>query len=497
MIIELPPGVVDRRSLRSNQANWSEVNLVRWSDGDMFPVGGWEAFAYPDTASPIRNIHKWTSNDGHQITAYLCESHCYIDMGDSVLVDITPVGGISPPPIAGAGGYGDSDYGTDEYGTTRDAANRTEVATPAYTLENWGEELRAMTSSDGRLLSWSPATPSSKLVPVSGAPTGNHSFVVTPERHIILFGASGVRQQFVWCDQENDTNWVVSTTSKAGGFYVEPASPIMAAKPAPSGVVMFTTRAAYYIQYVGLPYVYSYDKVTDCPPPYSPHSVSEYAGGVIWASINGFWIFDGTSVSPLSCPVWDWVKKRIDVLRSRFNSAIVHTPSTFEVMWFFTSIGSNRNDVYVSYNYRDKVWSMGKLGRSCGVATPNNPNPVMADGVKVYKHEKGWLYTGAPELPWAETFTLNTARGSVMTTIHQMLPEVSGDTSKIGFRFAKLDNPSNPLSVVYSGVKPVRDNGYVDVRETARDFRLRVETLSGGEWSLGPVDMDTRYRGKK
>lgn len=259
---------------------------------------------------------------------------------------------------------------------------------------------------------------------------------------------------------------------------------------------MFTSRMVYLISYIGLPYVYSCDKVTECPPPYNPLSVAEIPEGAFWASLNGFWLFDGASALPVACPVWDWVKERINVLNSRFKASMVHVSPKFEVWWFFAGGDSASNNFVVIYNYKDKVWSMGRVGRSCGFSTPNDPNPILATESRVYRHECGWIYPGLSELPWAETFTLNTARGAVLTTIHQMLPEVGTGKDAVQFRFLKRNNPTTKDEVM-SAPKTIRDNGYVDVRETARDFRMRVEMSAPREWSLGPVDIDMKRRGAK
>lgn len=495
-VIELPPGVVNQKSLRSNQANWREVNLVRWEDGGLAPIGGWEALEYPVFASPLRNVHRWVDNYGNLNTAFLCELHCYVDNGAGDFYDITPADGITGN-VPGVGGWGDGDYGTGDFGTPRDVVVRTMAATPAYTLDNWGYELRAMVSTDGRLLRWNPATSATPLVAVANAPVNNHSFAVTPERHIILFGADGEPQQFVWSDQENDTVWTVSTTSKAGGYFVEPAAPIVAHEKTPSGMLMFTNQANYIIQYVGLPFIYSYELVSESPPPYSPLSVAAIPEGAFWAATNGFWIFDGVSARPVDCPLWTWIDERINLTMSRYRASMIHVPSKFEVWWSFVSGDeSTENNLVVIYNYKMKAWSMGRVGRSCGYSAANDQYPLMATEDEVFRHESGWEYPGADGMPWAETFTLNTARGAIKTTVHQMLPEVSGGSDAIVFKFYKRNNPSGN-SEVLSLPKPIRSNGYVDVRETARDFRMRVEMVKHKDWSIGVIDMDTKARGKK
>ena len=38
--IEIPPGVVSTPTKKMRSSNWSEVNLVRWREGQLMPMGG-------------------------------------------------------------------------------------------------------------------------------------------------------------------------------------------------------------------------------------------------------------------------------------------------------------------------------------------------------------------------------------------------------------------------------------------------------------------------
>lgn len=496
MLVDFPPGVAHEASRRRNQVNWRETNLIRWEDNTLYPVKGWEKLDYVGIASPIRAIHKWLDNSGITNTAYLCEAHCYVEQGDA-FYDITPVGGIVPPSSLDEGGYGDGMYNAGTYGTPRDAVYRYGEATPAFSIANWGQELRVMTSSDGRLLRWDPSTPLVALEEVENAPTGNRSFLVTPERHVMVFGENGVRQRFVWSDQEDDTDWTPTTTSKAGGFNVEPASPIVAHHLTPHGVVFFTNQVSYIVRSVGLPYVYGYEKISECPPPYSFAAVSDTPEGAMWLSQSGFWAYNGVSAVAVMCPVWDWIKERIDDLNTRYTASAVNVTNKGEI-WFFFSSGAvdKRNDFTVIYNYRNNNWSMGHVGRSCGIAYPTDVSPIMAIDTNVYRHEVGFQYPGMAGMPWAETHTFNSNGGGNMTTIHQMLPEITGDKGAVVFKFVKRNNPTSGPEVV-SNPKTIRDNGYVDIRETARDIRMRIEQVAETDWSFGPSDVDIRLRGRK
>ena len=497
-LIDFPPGVVNFSSRKKNTGNWREVNLVRWDGPTLLPVGGWSKVNYTAFASPVRTIHSWGTIAGARYTAFLCEEHCYVDVGDGILLDITPVDGLEPPPAIQDGGYGDEDYNEGLFGTPRTGQDRGILVTYCFTVDNWGEDLRVMTSVDGRLLGWSPSTPGTKLQAVANAPVSNRSFLVTPERFIVIFGAGGVPHRFQWCDQENDTVWNALSTTKAGEFDIQPMSAIVTAKLAPNGILVFTTRSSYLVSFVGLPYVYSCSEVSECQSPYSYASAVRIPDGLLWVAPNGFWLFNGSSIAPVSCPIWDWIKSRISLDVSRRLSAMVTIPTAFEVWWFFSTGNEGvKNDTVVIFNYNSGAWSMGKINRQCGVSSANDYTPLMSDGVNVYSHETGNAYPGAPELPWAESYTLSIDTGSRMATIKQMLPEFIGDNTGVEFILIKNNNPSSVSDELLSAPKRIRSNGYVDVRETARNFRLRVKATKTGRWSLGPVEIDIAARGMK
>lgn len=492
LTIDLPPGVVNVAAKKARTGRWRETHLVRWEEGNLLPVGGWEAVNYTEFESRLRCTHKWIDNSGIQNIAYLCEEHCYVDPGDGVLIDITPVDGITPPPSIGIGGYGLGPYGEGTYGTPRDSVDFSLIATPCYALDNWGGELRAMTSSDGRLLRWNPATPATPLVAVTNAPAGR-TFVVTPERHIIVFAAGGEVATFAWCDEEDDTDWTPAIDSKAGSLSVEPRAPIMAAKVVANGVLFHTARAAYLIRWVGIPYIYQYSIITDCACPMTAMALIPIPTGAMWFALNGFWEFNGASVAPMPCEIWDWINVNINRTTSKYEAVAINVPTKFEVWFSFVAGDGSTNNRMAIYNYRDRIWSMGYVGRTCGVSYANDPYPYMSDGTLVYKHESGFQYPGA-DLPWAETHTIDVNLGWNKTTIKQMLPEVRLGSDAVNFQFYKSNNPVNGVETV-SAAKSIRSNGMVDVRETARAMRMRVNMVANRNWSIGPIQVDAVARG--
>jgi len=501
---QLPPGVVATPTKTSRSTNWRDANLIRWSGAKLEPVGGWEKIGYDAVDSKLRAIHTWTTLAGLQMTAYLCEGHCYVDKGDGVLVDISPTVAIVQPGSMAAGGYGDNVYNFGDYGTPR--PDRTDIGpvTPGYYLDNWGQNLLAMTGSDGRLLQWDPDAVGGILTPVTGAPTSNRAFVVTPQRHVMLFGAGGVFNRQAWCSQEDISDWNYASLTNTAGFYdIEPASPIIAASKAGDEVIYFTAAGDVFVsQYIGVPYVYSYDKVGNGVTPISPMSIEDTPIGAVWATFNGFWKYDAGSVMPVACNVWTWITDRAEGLYSRYNAFMFSNTTFSELWWFFPDKnGDTDNAFYVQWNYKEGWWSTGRLKRTCGASSTYQTSPLMSDGVSVFRHESGWFYD-EDNYPWAETFSINVQGGGLLSTFWQIFPDYEGPIGAIAFsldyNIPRADaSRGRVMSSDLKTIDPVL--GVVGFRDTGRDFRMKVQQVvnGSGKWSTGEHQFDIRPRGMK
>lgn len=499
--LELPPGVVTTPTKASSSTNWSETQLMRWIDGKLRPIGGWEELSYSISfASRVRSVHEWFGNDGVKYTAYLCESNCYVDIAGT-LVDISPTVPLVPPYGSDifVGGYGDNTYSLNTYGTPRPNVVRTKAITPCYKLGNWGEQLIAMTSPDGRLLFWDPAAPASKLAAVTNAPVNNRTFEITPERFIMLFGMGGDFRAFGWCDQENYTNWdFASVSSKAGKYNVEPSSPIIDSSMTRDGIIFHTAVKTHMVRYVGLPFVYNYEEIADTTTPISAASIATTAIGSIWFTENGFWQYKGAVVAPIECPIVNTIFADVDLTYARYEAAAVNISSFSEFWFFYPSKGSRFNDKYVVYNYREGWWANGTMPRSCGFSSSYTTYPIMSDGEKVYFHESTNRYPGVDLLPFAETFAINIAGGAGMVMMNQLLPDIEGAVDDVRFSFRYRNDRSRAAEKV-SPQKAVRPNGFVDIRITGRDMRMVVESINPvmTPWTMGKTMIDAVPRGER
>ena len=162
---------------------------------------------------------------------------------------------------------------------------------------------------------------------------------------------------------------------------------------------------------------------------------------------------------------------------------IVHVADFNEVWWFFPQDGQTKNTRCIIYSYKEGWWSQGLMARTAGITSSYTAHTIMADDTVAYQHEVPNAYPANVPLPWAETYDLNLNSGSRLTTLKQLIPDVQGAIQNLLYsvfyrisRSVALDASGNLISAPELQTVPqlVRNNGYVDFRVTARDFRLRI-----------------------
>jgi hypothetical protein len=498
----IPPGVVSHATKKMGSANYAEVNMVRWQNDQLSPIGGQTKYNF-QFASKCKAITGWFDLAQTYHVAYLCESNLYVDTGGSLL-DITPPDMVVPTPPT-VGGYGDGLYSPGDplnpdpdtypdelYGTPRVLGSDVAIdrLPDVYSLTNFGAELLAMTSADGRLLYWNPADPPGTLAqevqPKAGSvvPHGR-CFVVTSERFVQIFGSyldgtedgvnGGGFRRFAWCEQEDFTNWsYTDLTTQCGFDDIEPASPIVCAMSTRTGTLFWTGKKCYRSRYLGAPYIYNYEELSDNCTPWSPQSMVNTSSMALWMSQQGPYSYDGTSVLPVQCAVRAWIDKDIDLLQARQQSAAVHVENFNEFWWLYPQNGQGGNTRAAIFNYRDGWWSQARIQRSAGVTSSYTSHTIMANDRVSYEHENGFVYNDC-ELPWVETFDLYLDAGFHLTTVKQLIPDIEGAISNVAYSLFYRNSRSLGLPEQQTTPRIVRPDGYVDLRTTGRDIRLRID----------------------
>lgn len=159
MPLQLPPGIVRGANPDDAPGRWFDGSLIRWRDGIMEPVGGWSRVTSSPLGSIPRRIHSWKRNDNLSMTIVGTDSQLYAD-NSGAYSNVAP-GDLVALTSTSVGGYGSANYNTSTFGTPRSGTGGISPTRDAWSFANWGEDLLAVASSDGRLLYYASATPSS------------------------------------------------------------------------------------------------------------------------------------------------------------------------------------------------------------------------------------------------------------------------------------------------------------------------------------------------
>lgn len=476
--INIPPGVYRNGTELQSAGRWYDVNLVRWTEGAMQPVGGWERRGSFTVTGKCRGMITWKTNTGVRFAGLGTSSKLYAMTQSNSLVDITPTGFTAGTDDASSGaGYGIGTYGTAYYGTPRPDSGTITPAT-TWSLDTWGEHLVGCSNADGKLYEWQlDFTTPTKAAVITNAPTSCQGLLVTAERSLFALGASGDGRKVAWSDLEDNTVWTPSSTNNAGSIILQTSGKIVCGKRVRGQNLILTDIDAHTLTYVGQPFVYQAEIAGRACGVVSANAVAVLDNMAVWMGNKGFHIYDGY-VKPLSCEVYDYVFNNININQISKVYA-VNNAQYNEVWWFYPSANSNENDSYVAWDYLENHWSIGTLARTAGTDRNVFRNPIMigTDG-KAYDHETGLNYDSA--LPYAESGPFQIGNGDNILYINELIP----DERNIGSVSATFTTRYYPTSTEtthgpYSLTQPT------SVRFNGRQIKMRVTTTTPSDWRVG------------
>lgn len=477
--LDFPPGVFKNGTKYEAKGRWFDTNLVRWVEGTLQPVGGWQkvqaAASDIDLNGPVQGMFAWQNNAGQPWLAMGQKDACWA-FTEGALTDITPSGLTSGQDDAttSSDAYGDGAYGTGSYGTG-DQSQSTITPAQTWQFDNFGERLVAVARSDGTLYDWGLNT-SNNLAAVSNAPSDNEAVVVTPERFLVALGAGGDGRKVQWADQESLSTWSATATNQAGDFILPGTGQILLGRRARGETLIWTSSDLFAMRYIGGALIYSFQQVgSDCGP-ISPRSVAMVDGGrAFWMGAEGFFAYDGFT-QPIPSEVSDYVFNDLNRLQASKIHAVAQ-PAFSEVWWYYPSSGSSDVDRYVFYNYVDSYWGVGKLNRTAGVPRGVFRFPMATDkNGAVYDHERGQEYddvSGEVIIPFAVSGPFEIGQGDRRAVIRGMLP----DEDTLGDMSAKLIVQEYPTDAERS-VGPFDPSERTDIRASGRQVQLRLDHVT-------------------
>lgn len=427
MIIEYnpPPGVYRNGTRYSSQGRFYDADLWRWFEGTQLPVGGWRLKSSSKVTGKARAILTWVDTENQSWCAVASNTGLFVYSRSGALTTITPMGFIPGPADATTGGgYGYGAYGAGLYGTPR-PDNTNVIPALVWTLDTWGSILIAC---DGReIYEWDPAVGGLATLlsvgspdPLDAAPSAVAVFV-TEEGAITALGAAGDPRKVEWADPEDRHMWRPAATNLAGGFRIQSQGALQSGKRIRGGAVLHTDVDAHLMAYnASSPDVYDIQRLASGCGIVSKQGAAIVDTRDFWMGSNRFWMFNGT-VDPLECDVGDFVFQNINPGQISKVSA-VHISQFGEVWWLYPSQGSLECDSYVSFNYRENHWNIGKMDRLCGTDKSVFQYPLMvgADGT-LYEHEVGQQRDGRS--PYALSGPVELGSGEKTLSVYDIIPD--------------------------------------------------------------------------
>ena len=215
----------------------------------------------------------------------------------------------------------------------------------------------------------------------------NYFTVSDTSRFILAFGVndygSSVQDPMLirWSNQDDPFNWTPDATNQAGSIRLSNGSEIVTALQTRQEILVWTDAALYSLQYLGPPNVWQTQLLGDNISIMSPNAVALASGVTYWMGTDKFYVYDGR-VQTLNCDVRRYVFS--DFNQSQAAQVFAGTSEGFnEVWWFYCSANSTVVNRYVIFNYAEKIWYYGTMGRTA------------------------WLDSGIRDFPLAATYTRN------------------------------------------------------------------------------------------
>lgn len=416
--LKLPPGMYRNGTELEASGRWHDGNLVRFYEGTMRPVGGWNGRSETPVLGKARAFLTWRDNVGQVWAAIGTHTGLYAMTASGAVHDITPEGFTPGRESAQfGGGYGAGPYGAGPYGTPRrDSA----IVNPAamWSLDNWGQQLVGVMPSDGVIYQWELNT-GQIAQPLDGAPSCR-ALVATDNRILMALAANGDSRNVAWSDREDNTAWTPTASNYAGDLNLQTSGRIIGGCKVRGGVLIGTDRDVHMAQYLGQPFVYGIERIGSGCGWVSPGCCVTTDTRAFWMSDNGFWEFEQIA-RPVPCDVGDFVFRTIN--RGQISKVTGFQNSVFgEVWWLYPGPGSGECDRYVCYNYREGHWTIGALDRTVGVDRGEFAYPMMiaSDG-EVYDHESGWGWEGAT--PFIRGGPIQMGQGDRIMKARQYVPD--------------------------------------------------------------------------
>jgi len=468
----------------------------------------------------------------------------------------------------GAGGWGGitTGYTSTGWGAAAPAGLGVGIQLRTWSQSNFGENL-VFNPRGGAMYYWdtnaNPTIFDRGVAITAGATVGglvvdstcpslvNFVTVSDASRFVIAFGCNdptGVYatttldpMQIRWSDQESIWTWNPAITNQAGDYRLSHGSAIITAQQTRQEILVFTDSAIYSMQYLGPPYVWSFQILGDNISIAGPNAVASATNITYWMGLDQFYMYSGR-VEILPSTLREYVFT--DINRSQSFQFVSGTNEGYnEVWWQYCSTNSNVIDRYVIYNYKDNVWYYGdwdnyagaNQGRTAWLDSALRASPMAvtygaaggsSNALLVYHEDgvdDGTVNPAVPIVANVQSSDFDIGDGNNFGFVWRLIPDLTFDGSDVNQPTAYFTaiprtfpgaayGPSNAPGVTSAqnyqnqityNIQQFTQQVYVRIRGRQMAFKVSSGTTGsttdglGVQWQLGAPRIDIRPDGRR
>ena len=348
------------------------------------------------------------------------------------------------------------------------------------------------------------------------------SLVSTPDRHLVMFGASDVGSannqdpmMVKFSNQEDITEFTPTSTNTAGFQRLSDGSEIRAAVRSSGQILIWTDTSVHSMQFIGPPFTFGFKQLGRQCGCVGQHAAVDVDGVAYWMGASGgFLKFDG-SVQTIPCSVEDYVFNDIRLVPEVYASV---NADFNEISWFYPSSNSNEIDRVVTFNYLEQVWAVGTLARtswsdkgvfakpyatdfspsSTATATPTVQGVSSGRG-NLYAQETGNNANGAALSANITSGDFFLEEGENLMSIGRFIPDFKNLAGSVDVTLqladypasTKVSSPLGPFTITPSTTKK-------DCRARGRQIALKIDsTALNDAWRFGTFRADIKPAGRR
>jgi hypothetical protein len=417
-----------------------------------------------------------------------------------------------------------------------------------WSQSNFGEDL-IFNPRGGALYYWAvnPTNPTifdRATVLTTGDTPDICNFVMVSDasRFVICFGVndygSAAQDPMLirWSDQEDFTQWTPAITNQAGSYTLSHGSQIITAMQTRQEILVLTDSAIYSMQYLGPPYVWSFQILGDNISIVGPNGVATANNITYWMGTDKFYMYSGR-VQTLPCTLREYVYNDINLNQS-FQFMAGTNEGYSEVWWQYCSANSDVIDRYVIYNHLDNVWYYGDWanytgtayqGRTAWLDSALRANPMAVtygvaggstNALLVYHEygvDDGTVNPPNPIVAQVTSSDFDIGDGHNFGFVWRLIPDLTFDGSEVnqpvamftvlpranpGANYGPSNNPDVVSAQAYSltvrtyAVQQFTQQVYVRIRGRQMAFKVSSDEI-GVQWQLGVPRIDIRPDGRR